>query len=123
VVAVAGRVALLAWHRRRPGNLPGVQPAVARSGECGISHSPVAPPAEPLVGLRLPGEESDPTSAGGLCAALDPGSSRRPALAVKFNIRIHSPVRTVSRPCRSRWNFTSDRTPIAGTQLINDRRA
>jgi len=61
VVAVAGWVALLAWHRRRPGNLPGAQPA-AGSRCCWISLSPVAPPAEPLVGLRLPGEESDPTS-------------------------------------------------------------
>ena len=29
VVAVAGRVVLLAWHRRRPVNLPGGQAAVA----------------------------------------------------------------------------------------------
>ena len=39
-------------------------------------------PTRTLVGLRLPGEENDPTSAGELCAALGPGSDR----AIRFSL-------------------------------------
>ena len=42
-------------------------------------------PARTLVGLRLPGEENDPTSEGTICAALGP-SPRRPIADVKFRI-------------------------------------
>ena len=46
-------------------------------------------PARTLVGLRLPGEENDPTSEGTICAALCPGPAR-PIPNVKFNIRPNS---------------------------------
>ena len=55
VVAVAGWVALLAWHLKATRNLPGAQPAIITDGVFCVS--PVAPPAEPWLGLRLPGEE------------------------------------------------------------------
>ena len=42
-------------------------------------------PARTLVGLRLPGEENDPTSEGTIYAALCPGPAR-PIPDVKFNI-------------------------------------
>ena len=42
-------------------------------------------PTRTLVGLRLPGEENDPTSEGTICAALCPGHIG-PTLDVKFNI-------------------------------------
>ena len=43
-------------------------------------------PARTLVGLRLPGEENDPTSGGTICAALYLGTVR-PIPDVKFHIR------------------------------------
>ena len=45
-------------------------------------------PTRTLVGLRLPGEENDPTSEGTICAALCPGTVR-PIPDVKFNIRLN----------------------------------
>ena len=46
-------------------------------------------PGRTLVGLCLPGEENDPTSAGRVCAALCPGRVG-PTRNVKFNIHSNS---------------------------------
>ena len=84
MVAVAGWVVLLAWHRRRPGTCRGCN----RRQPSWMLNSTFAccTPARTLIGLRLPGEENDPTSEGTMCAALSPGTVR-PIPDVKFNIQ------------------------------------
>ena len=78
VVAVAGWVALLAWHLKATRNLPGAQPAIITDGVFCVS--PVAPPAEPWLGLRLPGEESAPTSKGNIALRSNRHPSCSPSL-------------------------------------------
>ena len=83
VVAVAGWVVLLAWHRRRPGTWRGCN----RRQPSWMLNSTFAccTPARTLVGLRLPGEENDPTSGGTICAALGPSpAARSPMLNSAF---------------------------------------
>ena len=81
-------------------------------------------PGRTLIGLRLPDRGKNPTPGDACerCARL-PKPASACGLAAEFNIRSHSPVRAVSRSCRSLMNFTSGPVPVGGTQLINDRRA
>jgi len=122
VVAVAGRVALLAWHRRRPGTCRGCNRRQC-SWMLNLTFA-CCTPGRTLVGLRLPGEESDPTSAGALCAALGSGSGPAPS-GSRCEIH-HSETLSGSGgvPAVSlAVKFHIDCMPVVATQLINDRRA